>query len=277
MSWIHRLRSLFEKQKLEDQLDEELQFHIEMRTQEFIATGMTPEEARHRATRLFGNRLLLKEKTREMDTIGWIETLWQDLRYALRMWRKNPGFTAVAVLSLALGIGANTAIFSVLDEVLLRSLPVRNPAELALLTLAASDKKTDANVGGAMLLEVFGGEAPLSYPLYRALGDSNEVFSGLSAGFKAMTVEMAVRGRTGAVSSPNVQAELVSGNYFSVLGVEPMLGRVLEAGDDRVPGSGGAQGPVVVLSYRFWRRHFALDPAVLGRSIRLNGSRFTVV
>src|SRR5437762_1142054 len=156
MSWIRRLRSLIETQTLEDQLDEELQFHIDTRTQEFIATGMAPEEARYRAQRLFGNQLLLKERTRDMDTVGWIETLWQDLRYALRMWRKNPGSTAVAVLSLAMRIGANTAIFSVLDAVLLRSLPVRNPGELALVTLAASDKKSDAGGAPSLLREFFG-------------------------------------------------------------------------------------------------------------------------
>jgi hypothetical protein len=193
------------------------------------------------------------------------------MRYAIRALWKTPAYTLVALLTLALGIGANTAIFSVLDELLLRSLPVSNPGELALVTLTASDEKD--NVGGAMIREVFGDEAPLSYPLYRALRDSNKVFWGLSASLRLMSVDMSAQGRTSATSLPQVQVELVSGNYFSMFGVEPMLGRVLEPGDDRVPGSGGAQGPVVVLSYRFWQRHFALDPAVLGSLIRLNGAR----
>jgi hypothetical protein len=132
MSRITRLWGSLRKNKLEERLDDELQFHIEMRVQQFIAAGMTPEEARYRARRLFGNQNLLKERTREMDTVRWIETLWQDPRYAYRILRRSPIFSAAAVLSLALGIGANTAIFSVMDALMLRTLPVRNPEELVL-------------------------------------------------------------------------------------------------------------------------------------------------
>src|SRR5260370_13977260 len=144
MSWINRLSGSLRKNRLENQLDDELQYHIEMRTQEFIAAGMTPEDARRQAARLFGNRLLLKERTRDMDTIGWVETLGQDLRYGVRMLAKNPGFTVVAVLSLALGIGANTAIFSLIDAVLLNWLPGYLPK--GLVGLARDPPHTQAGI-----------------------------------------------------------------------------------------------------------------------------------
>src|SRR5260370_930661 len=165
MAWIRRLGSLVEKQKLEDQLDQELQFHIEMRTQEFIATGMAPEEARHQAMRLFGNRLLLKEKTREMDTVAWLEALLQDLRYALRILLSSPGFAIAAVLSLGLAIGANTAIFSALDAVLLRTLPVDKPEELVRFSQALPTQEM----------------SEFTYPMFEKFRDHNHSFAGLIA------------------------------------------------------------------------------------------------
>jgi hypothetical protein len=131
MSWINRLLGSLRKSGLEEQLDDELHFHIEMRTKEFVAAGMTAEEARQQAAKLFGNELLLKERSREMDTVAWLETLLQDLRYALRMLRRSPRFAVAAVLSLALAIGANTAIFSTLDAALLRALPIEKPEEFS--------------------------------------------------------------------------------------------------------------------------------------------------
>jgi hypothetical protein len=146
MSWFNRLRNSFGKQNLEDRLDDELQFHIQMRTEEFMAAGMSAEEARLNAVRLFGNQTFLKEQTRDMDTITWLETFLQDLRYGLRMLCRSPGFTAVAVLSLALGIGANITVFSLFDTVLVRMLPVHNPHQLFVLYETGPHETDRANV-----------------------------------------------------------------------------------------------------------------------------------
>jgi predicted permease len=181
-----------------------------------------------------------------------------DLRYSLRMLRKNPGFTAVAVITLALGIGANTAIFSLLDQVLLRSLPVAEPDRLVILH--------EAEYGGGWSTSD-NSEMVYSYPHYKDVRDLIPLFDGVIA---RAGVQLSV---TAAGTSDRAQGEIVSGNYFPVLGVRPALGRVLDAGDDGHPGA----SPVAVLSYGYWSRRFGASPQVVGRKIALNNYPFTVV
>ena len=186
--------------------------------------------------------------------------LLQNVRYALRQLRKYPGFTAIAVLTLALGIGANAAIFSLVDQVLLKQLPVSEPDRLVQLKFVGSDTgHTDS----------YGGESELyfSYPMYRDLRDQNSVFSGMLAVFPT---QIGIRWKN---TSSLVNSELVSGNYFSVLGVKPALGRLLLPDDSAV----GGASPVVVLSYRYWTQHFAADPAVINQGVLINGNPFTIV
>ncbi|MBV9435510.1 MAG: ABC transporter permease [Acidobacteria bacterium] len=191
-----------------------------------------------------------------------MENLLQDLRYAVRMLVKSPAFTAVAVLTLALGIGANTAIFSVVNALLLKSLPVRAPQEL----VAVGDPAAyGSRWHGSPATDFF------SYPLYRELRDRNAVFQGLIAASSEDNVAADVSSMGG--SEQRITVRLVSGNYFPVLGVGAAAGRVLTESDD---GEDGAN-PVLVLSYGYWQREFALSPAVLGKTIRLSGSPFTVV
>src|SRR6202041_2785508 len=183
----------------------------------------------------------------------------QDLRYAVRQLRKSPGFAAVAIITLALGIGANTAIFSLLDQALLRSLPVKDADRLVLL------KYEGSNTG--RLEPRTDGKFYFSYPLYRDLRDRNSVFSGLIATDHA---EVGVQWH----NQPDlVAAELVSGNYFDVLGIQPAAGRMFVAADDLVPDA----NPVVVLSFSYWQRRFGTDPGILNQSILVNGHPFTVV
>jgi putative ABC transport system permease protein len=184
-----------------------------------------------------------------------MQSIWRDIRHTARALRKTPGFTAVVLFTLALGIGANTAIFSLMDQVILRSLPVRDPSQLVLL-----------DGPGAFQGRTFNAQT-FSYPMYSDFRDQNRVFSGLLARFPAaMTV-----GWKG--QAERVQGDLVSGNYFDVLGVRPALGRVFTAADDRIPGA----HPVAVLSYGFWQRRFAGDPSVLNQTLTVNGHPLTIV
>ena len=188
-----------------------------------------------------------------------MKSLWQDLRYGVRMLGKNPGFTAIAILTLALGIGANTAIFSLLQQVLLRQLPVKNPKELVVLRSAGP--KTGHVWSDGDDAESF------SYPMYQALRDNNSVFAGMIGRF-AFPASIANRGQTERGSG-----ELVSGNYFEVLGVQPLIGRVFSLEDDRTQG----KQPVVVLSHQYWSRRFGADPGVLNQALLVNNTELTIV
>jgi predicted permease len=183
----------------------------------------------------------------------------QDLRYSFRTLGKNPGFTIVAVLTLALGIGANTAIFSLTDQVLLRLLPVAHPEELVILRSPGPSPGRNWNDGP--------GGTSFSYPAYKDLRDRNQALAGLLARF-AVQVSVAGRG-----TSELANGELVTGNYFSVLGVQPAIGRVFGAEDETAPGANS----VVVLSYGYWKGHFGLDPNILNKQLVVNGNSLTVV
>ena len=189
-----------------------------------------------------------------------METLLQDIRYAFRQLRKYPGFTAIAVLTLAVGIGANAAIFSLVDQVLLKQLPVSEPDRLVQLKFVGSDTgHTDSYAGSDQLY--------FSYPMYRDLRDQNAVFSGMLAMFPKQV------GLQWKNSSSLVKSELVSGNYFSVLGIKPAFGRLFLPEDSAARGA----SPLVVLSYRYWTQHFASDPGVINQGVSINGNLFTII
>ena len=189
-----------------------------------------------------------------------METLFQNIRYALRQLRKYPGFTLVAVVTLALGIGANSAIFSLVDQVLLRRLPVAEPDRLVLLKFSGSDTGHTSSYGGDQ-------QEYFSYPMYRDLRDQNSMFSGMLCMFKA---QVGVQWH----NTPTLaNSELVSGNYFTVLGLKPALGRLFVPEDSATHGA----SPVAVLSYRYWTQHFASDPSVIGQGLLVNGNPFTII
>jgi len=188
-----------------------------------------------------------------------MRNLWQDIRFGLRVLAKSPGFTAIAIITLALGIGANTAIFSLMDQVLLRELPIRNPGELEIL-------RAPGPVTGHVSTDGDETES-FSYPMYNGLRDTNSVFSGILARY-GFSASVSSHGQTDRASG-----EVVSGNYFEVLGVQPELGRLFTQDDDRVPSA----EPYVVLSYSYFKRHFGADPSILNKVLLINNVEMTVV
>lgn len=256
-----RLRSLLLRGRVEAELHAELSFHLEQQIEEYVAAGMAPAEARHAALRSLGPLSRIEEECRDMRRTRWLETLLQDLGYGVRALRLSPAFTLVAALSLALGIGANTAIFSLMDALLLRSLPVREPERLVTL---GNPARTGGHAEGSVRSDLF------SLPMYRELRDKNQVFSDVFA--SGRTGLLIVGGDRSATTPETVQGRFVTGNYFSVLGVPAFRGRTFTADDDR-PGA----APFVVISHDYWRRRFSADPGAIGRTILLNGYPFTIV
>ena len=262
MSWLNRIRNTFRSGTLGREVDEELRLHLDLRAQDLQRDGLTAEEARMTAAREFGNCTLEAERTRSMDITVWIESFFKDLRYALRQFARNPVFTGVAVLSLAIGIGANTAIFSVMNAALLRSLPVREPQRLIMLTNPVT---SGVSVG------ISGGERGLlSYPEYEQLRDRATTLAGLCA-VEAQLDKWQVR--IGAAGAEDVRGHLVSENYFNVLGVEPAIGRFFSPEDAKAPG----QDPFAVISYDFWQKRFGGNVSVIGTPIKIFSTSLTVI
>jgi macrolide transport system ATP-binding/permease protein len=249
-SW---LGATWQRPRMESEMDAELRFHLEAYADDLVRSGLPRHEALRRAHMEFGGIESAKEECREARGVSFFETLTQDLRHGARMLRKNPGFTTIAIFTLALGIGANTAIFSVIDAVLFRPLPVNAPHELVDLY----------NNSPGEMFEY----APLSYPDYIDFRDNNKTLGGL-LGFAPNFLALERNGESEMVS-----VEAVTGNYFDVLGVKPVLGRTFDAAQDAAPGG----YPFVVLSYTEWQRKFNADPAIMGKTVRLNGHILTIL
>jgi len=268
--WRQHFRSLFRRARVEDELDREFRFHLEQQIEENRAAGMAPDEARRSALATLGGVTQLQEACRDMRGVQWIETLVQDLRYGLRTMGRNPGFTTVAVLTLALGIGANTAIFSLLDAVELRRLPVRHPEQLAEIQWTtekpanwqgySSYTGCDSRVGRK-------DACSFPYAIFDQFRSQSKSFESVFAFAGPAGVQALIRGEITPAS-----AELVSGEFFATLGVPAQLGRVLDASDDR-PGADAT----AVLSSAFWQAHFGSDPGIVGKTIALEGTPFTIV
>jgi predicted permease len=257
MEWLRILASRFlgflRKRKLDSDLSEELRSHIDALTEENIRRGMNEQAARQAARREFGGLEQTKESYRDQRGLPFFETLSQDLRYASRMLIKSPGFTTVTVLTLALGIGANTGLFSLVNSVLLGNLPVRNPQELVIV------KYTDSLSHAA--------NEDFSYPMYQSMRDKNAVFANVLSR-SGLDFNASYGGQ-----SERAVGEMVSGNYFETLGVQPFLGRLIGPEDDLTPGA----HPVAVLSYGYWQRRFGSDPEIVGKDITLNNKSIRVI
>lgn len=256
--WLYtiplRLRSLFRRRHVEQELNEELQFHLEQKIEEGIANGLSPKEARCAAMRAMDGLEQRKEEMRDMRRVHWLTDFLDDVHFAFRSLRRTPGFTAFVVITLALGIGMSAAGFSMVDALILRPYPVPHPSSVVTLVSTSRDSSFDN----------------FSYREYLDIRGNTKSYDGVIASGAIEGVGFSAE--PGA--TPRVRGGmLVSGNYFRVLGVEPQVGRGFREDENEAPG----RDAVAVLGPDFWKHEFASDPAVVGRTIRLNGTDFTVI
>src|SRR5215472_4939355 len=267
--FMAKLRGLFGQRRSNGELDDEIQLHVQMLKERFILQGMGTCEAEAAARRRFGNATLLRERHHEQRTFSLFSALMRDLRFGLRQLRRNPMLTCVAITSLALGVGANTAIFAAAKQILFDTLPVSIPHELRMLTWISGPERPVPPVWGDVGPNEAGGLSSnaFSYPVLEEMRKGTDAVQALIA-FKDVPMAATIDGH-----AEMINGELISGNAFQSLGVNPELGRTLTAVDDAAPGS----SPVAVISDGFWTRQFARSPLVLGKPISLDGVPVTIV
>src|SRR5215469_4566162 len=267
--FMAKLRELFGQRRSDSELEDEIQLHVQMLRERFILQGMEPSDAEAAARRQFGNTTLLRERHHEQRTFSLFATLVRDLRFGLRQLQRNPMLTCVAIASLALGIGANTAIFAAAKQVLFDTLPVSKPNELRMLTWVSGHEQPVPPVWGDVGPNEAGGLTGdgFSHPVLEEMRKRTDAVQALIA-FKDAPVAATIDGH-----AEMINGELISGNAFQSLGLSPELGRTLTPSDDVAPIS----DPVAVISDGFWTRRFARSPLVLGKAISLNGISVTIV
>ena len=274
-AFMLRISGFFRKHSMERDLKEELESNVQMEIEENLRTGMTYEEARRRTLVKFGSLDSVKEQCRDRRGIPFIETLDRDVRYTLRSLRQHKGWTAVAIVSLALGIGVNTSLFTVVNSLLFQELPVRNPDELVSLRWYGDTNMSAGRSGYGYIAPDFQvssadarfREATFSFGVFRELRDQSRSLADLFAVANTGSVNLFANGQAELAS-----AEVVSGNYHQTLGVTAFRGRLIEPNDD----SGTAE-PVAVISFPYWQRRFGMDPGVVGKSVTINTVPFTIV
>ena len=246
MEW---LSGLFSRRQLYDDLSEEMRLHLEERVEQLMAEGLSRDEAEGRARLSFGNRALFEERSREVWQWPMLQSIWADLRLAVRQLHRSPGFTIAAVCTLALAIGANAVVFSVLNAFIIRPLNVADPQSLYGIWRSADSTMYE------------------SYPDYLDLRDRNHSFESLVA------YSMSEAGLDTGKDPSRVWVETASGNYFDALGLQPYLGRFFHSSDERGPNS----APYIVLTYAYWHSHFQSDRGVVGRVVRVNKHPYTII